>query len=679
MIPFGSLRYLSTPASPRSSHGLWQAILTRYTQRRQQRRKLLLLLAACLCLTTPAAQAHLFSPLFEALKPKSSTPTNAPQDTVSASMAAQDSNDANEVNNQYLDPTIASESAPLANITLNNEGSAVADTPQKLAHINTLNGQAVANVPPILNEPSLYALLDAEFAAKRGNTKRALTLYKQQSFKEDATAVFERALKLSLNNEDVSASLDFAKAWQDENPDHVPAWFYVAHLALKAHDYALAGETLNRILRYDPRADLSEILIGIYPNTDSDKRELLAALQPIDSEQNASISVLKAGLLYQFNEAEVALSHINRALENQPDYVPFITLKADILRKIQPEVAVLSYINQARLRIPDSKSLYLYEIRYLLDLNQSEQAWTLLLEANKRFNEDAEITLLAALVSLDIEQYRSADQLLNRLAKNPLYLNQAYYYLGISAERQLRFEQAKYYLNGVMQEDLVLAARKKVVELELLNNNYAAAIFTLQKMRQQFEFFAPDSYVMQAEILLQQQQNTEALSLITLASRQYPDNELILFARAQLLDDVNDYVIKRALLNHLQALAPRNLSYQLSYAQLLLAHEPNAPQALALANAVVQIRYDDPRYDNELHLQALNILANNALTNENYAQVIEYLQTPYDVMPTLRSGVLLLRAYQGLGDNAQVETLLADLQQRFSFGQQNINDRVQLY
>lgn len=541
--------------------------------------------------------------------------------------------------------------------------------------INSLPSQSVLEP----NEPSLYALLDAEFAADRGDSRRALTLYKQQSFKEDATAVFERALTLSLKNENVDSSLQFAKTWQDQNPDHVPAWFYVAHLALKAHDYELAGKTLNRILRYDPRADLSEILIGIYPNTDSDQRALLAALQPIDSQQNASLSVLKAGLLYQFNEPEAALFHIDRALSRQPDYVPFITLRADILRKIEPADTVVNYVNQARLRNPSSKSLYLYEIRYLLDLKQSQEAWALLIEAHERFDDDAEITLLAALVSLDIEEYRRADQLLNALAQNPNYLDQAYYYLGISAERQQRFAQAKYYLNGVMQEDLVLTARQKVVALELMDDNIDAAIATLLKLRQQFEVFAPDTYVMQADILWQQNSADTALNLLTQASRKYPDSEMILFARVQLLNDKTDYVVKRTLLNHLQALDPSNIAYQLDYAQLLVANERDPAEGLALAQAVIDIRYDDPRYDNELHLQALNILASNALNNGDYTQVIDYLQTPYDVLPTLRSGTLLLRAYQGLGDNAKVNRLLSDLQQRFSFGQHNVNDRVQLY
>ncbi len=637
-----------------------QILLPAIMNRLRLRRKRALLLAAFLCLGTPA-HAHLLSPLFDALLPDSLS-SNRPSSKNSKLQTSTTQNNS------------VSETTDNNNFYRNNDK---AQTAGQLVNVKGL--PALTVLKPMLNEPSLYALLDAEFAAARGNDRRAVAIYKQQSFKEDATVVFERALGLSLRNEDIDSSLQFANTWLDQNPDHVPAWFYVAHLALKAHNYSLAGETLNRILRYDPRADLSEILIGIYPNTDSDQRELLAALQPIDSEQNASLSVLKAGLLYQFNEPEVALVHIERALVRQPDYVPFITLKADILRKIEPPPTVLNYVNQARLRNPGSKNLYLYEIRYLLDLKQSTEAWELLLEAHNRFDDDSEITLLAALVSLDIEEYRSADQLLNMLAKNPNYLDQAYYYLGISAERQQRFEQAKYYLNGVMQEDLVLAARKKVVAFELLNNNVDAALATLQTLRQQFEVFAPESYVLQADVLWQQGEADEALRLLTRASRKYPNSEVILFARAQLLDDVKDYVIKRTLLNHLQALDPRNLSYQLSFAQLLLSNDRSSEQGLNLATAIIQIHYDDPRYANELHLQALNVLASSALANDEYAQVINYLQTPYDVLPTLRSGELLLRAYQGLGDSDRVEALLADLQQRFSFGQHNVNDRIQLY
>lgn len=653
-----------------------QTLLRAMIRRFWQRRKLALVLAACLCLS-PYAQANVLDPISNPLSKLWKLSSSLVMSTDNSSTNSPDDDLA--TNNDFDTQSLATNSA----ITINEFSFSTSPLAALPLDTFSLEGEALEDDLSVddsaSDEPSLYALLAAEFAVDRDDLNQGLKIYKQQAFKKDATAVFERALNLSLSYEAVEDSLIFAKEWQDENPDHVPAWFYVAHLALKAHDYALAGETLNRILRYDPRADLSEILIGIYPNNDEDKRELLAALQPIDSQQNASISVLKAGLLYQFNEPEIAIIHIDRALASQPDYVPFITLKADILRKIEPAQTVVNYISQARLRNADSKSLYLYEIRYLLDLKQSVSAWELLLEAHNRFKEDAEITLLAALVSLDIEEYTSADQLLNTLAKSPNYLDQAYYYLGISAERQQRFEQAKKYLNRVMQEDLVLAARKKVVDFELLAGNAPGAIITLQKLREDFEVFAPETFVLQADILWQQNQSDAALELLSRASRKYPDSEEILFARVQLLDDREDYVIKRTLLNHLQTLNPSNLSYKLSYAQLLLANDRSSTQGLDLAQAIIEIRYDDPRYDNELHLQALNVLASNALANNNYTQVIDYLQTPYEVLPTLRSGVLLLRAYQGLQNNEKVEALLADLQQRFAFGQQNVNDRIQLY
>lgn len=92
----------------------------------------------------------------------------------------------------------------------------------------------------------------------------------------------------------------------------------MTHLALKAHEYELAGEKLNQILQYDPDADLSQILIGIYPTETRDQAELLATLNRLDIKNNPSLLVMKAGLLLQFQQPKAALVAINRALKNQP-------------------------------------------------------------------------------------------------------------------------------------------------------------------------------------------------------------------------------------------------------------------------------------------------------------------------------------------------------------------------
>lgn len=649
------------------------------------------ILSFSVCLTLPA-QANIFDPILRILIPSYKSNDDANNET--ASDNTEDNTPQTTEQNAHQDRQSKDNDDSFKSSTAAMPSVSSKSSSQSLTTNSLTTNHAPSNniIEDKDNQPSLYQLLTAEFEADRGQPQVALQIYKQESLKKNATAVFERALNLSLTQEAPEQSLMFAYQWQTQNPDHVPAWFYVAHLALKAHNYELASETLSRILRYDPRADLSQILIGIFPETEADQRELLTTLQQLDNEQNASLSVIQAGLLLRFNEPKAALMHINRALEIQPDNIPFITLKADILKRLndtdnallngnfhQPDPQVILFLDKSIKRLPEAKALYLYKIRYLLEQQQSKNAWEQLLQAHEKFKEDDEITLLAALVGLDISQYPQADALLKTLLEHPAYVNRAYYYLGISAERQHHYHQAKTYLSNVMQEDLVLAARKKIVAFLLLENHVDEAIETLKQLREQFDVFAPDSYILQADILRQQGFIEKAKALLVEANEQYPDDESLIFAHAQLLDDEKDFSKKRNLLKYLINLNDENLTYQLNYAKLVLTKEPNNQQALNMANKIIHIRYDDPLYDNELHLQALIILANHALQQQQFTKVIEYLQTPYDVLPNLQSGILLLKAYQGLGEDDKVATLLADLQKRFGDGQQNIADLLQSY
>ena len=200
MIFFGSSFRLQPMHHDQSRlRALLHAIIERLCQRHQ----LTLSLAVCLCLGLPA-HAKYVSPALTA--PILNTDL-ANSSTTSAAKAS---------NTDILAQT-ANEIAPLPSST---------EQSQLAVNSADANNQALTNqTQSELGEPSLYALLDAEFAADRDDNKRALTIYKQQSFKQDATAVFERALSLSLRNESVEDSLRFAKTWQDQTPTTCPLGF----------------------------------------------------------------------------------------------------------------------------------------------------------------------------------------------------------------------------------------------------------------------------------------------------------------------------------------------------------------------------------------------------------------------------------------------------------------------
>ena len=532
---------------------------------------------------------------------------------------------------------------------------------------------AAATLPPVAAlstqqasaQPSLYAIMMAEFDADRGRMPQALATYKQQSFLADAAPVFERALGLSLQHEQPEDALIFANDWQQQNPDHIPAIFYVTHLALKAHQYELAGQKLNQILQYDPDADLSQILIGIYPTQTRDQAELLSTLNKLDIKNNPSLLVMKAGLLLQFQSPKAALVEINKALKKNPKSPAFLTLKADILQALTTPQAVSVFIEQARKAVPTNKGLFIYQIRYLLNQGKSQQVWQQLnAPANKKFLADEEIKLLAALVGLDLKHYTAANKLLRQLTASANFKDQAYYYLAVSAERQALISDAIVFYGKVMQPDLVLKSRQQQIELLLSQQRYSEAIASAIKLREQFDRFTAQSYILQANILRQDNQLPQALALLNSAQTSLPENSDILFAKVQLLPE-EDFAAKLRLLKELLRISPSNMDYLLAYAQTLVNLKQNSEEVAGLLAPLVN--------DKEVGLKARQILAQQALHQADNAAVISLLSDNFDIIPDVISGLLLQQAYQNLGNQTEATRIEQILRNELDYQPEKIN------
>ena len=224
----------------------------------------------------------------------------------------------------------------------------------------------------------------------------------------------------------------------------------------------------------------------------------------------------------------------------------------------------------------------------------------------------------------------------------------------------------------------MLDATNKVVGFYLADNNTTDAIKTLIRLRDEFENYATDSYILQAEIYLRQNNQQKAKDLLTVANREYPDDDRLLYASFQLLENELEPQDKRQAINRLLEIDEYNPRYRLADAKLRLSQNANDDDALSTAEEISNISFDDPEYDSQLQLDALLVLGNHALAAQNYEAVIDYLQAPYEVMPNLNVGITLLRAYQGLGNNEAVANLLADLQSRFA-NSSAITDDSQIY
>ncbi len=292
--------------------------------------------------------------------------------------------------------------------------------------------------------------------------------------------------------------------------------------------------------------------------------------------------------------------------------------------------------------------------------------------------QSPDVALLTALVGLDTNQYDKAIEVLTPLTKNPQFASRTHYYLGIGYERKNDFVNARHHYERVSDVENVLDASTKVVGFYLLDHDVDKAIATLIRLRDDYEMFSADSYILQAEILIRQGDKQGAQDLLSMANRDYPDDDRLLFASFKMLQNDLNTDDKRSAIDKLLQIDPYNLEYQLADARLKLSQNPSDPEALQTAKTISELNISDPNYDTDLQLEALKVLASSALAQANYTAVIDYLQTPYDVAPNLDVGILLLRAYQGLGQNDRVMELLTDLQNRFAFGKNN-TDNIQGY
>lgn len=515
--------------------------------------------------------------------------------------------------------------------------------------------------------PSLLALLAAEFAADRDDLLTALALYKQESAKPNAAAVFERALGLSLQLESATESLSFAKSWQDNNQDHIPVWFYVTHLAIKAGDYETAVANLNMILDYDPNADLGRIFEGILPSDREALAQLAHALQTVNSDHNASLSALKAGLFAQLGEHKVALLWANQAIAIQPKNLAFLTLKADMLQGTQQFAKLQQFLSNAIKRTTGDtqKQLSLYQIRHLIDNHELKTAWRLLKVAHKRFADDPEIALLASLVGLDVKAYDEAGKILLKLTEVEPYKAQAHYYLGIAYERQNQIVSAMAHFAQVDDPEWLMNAQKKLLTHHLNAGELDKALGLLVALRQNHTSFASESYRLQADILVGIGQVANAKTLLAQAVSEYPDDSELLFASSRLLDDEKEYGQKLDNFIHLQQLEPYNPRYQFEQARLILLKNPKDKLALNDIIKVSELGQNHPDYDANLHQDVVLFLARHDLRMGNFNAVINRLSSLYDHSPNLPMGELLLRAYYGLGNQEKVNVLLSDLLGRF--------------
>ncbi|MEQ1246495.1 tetratricopeptide repeat protein [Acinetobacter soli] len=521
---------------------------------------------------------------------------------------------------------------------------------------STAHGQAVDEFhPAALNTDALKQSMIAEFALAYDDIPTAIHNYTVLAIKSNSTTIKQRALDIALEYNDLKAALDIATHWVVQEPEDVPALFYLAHIALRAHEYKLAANTLDKILTIDPNADLEQILAGIAPESKEDRENLLATLKTSKEKENPSILVMIAGFEAQNGHLEDALNNTNKALKKRPKVTGFILMKANLLTSLGEIEETQKWLAKSSRRHRDNLDVRLAEARFLIRHSEPQLALKKLEDIIKMWPDNEDAKFIAGLTSIDLKYYEKAEQYLVDLRYSAKYQNDAYYYLAVNAERKQHFETAKAYYR-LVDGSLYMVSRRNLVSIFEKQGNLNDALRFLTQERVNYPQHASFLYQAQAEILKKMGNKKAALRLLDEAIKNISDDPELIYAEVLMLDPFSDRDKLDRTLKQLLLIEPNSPTYLNAYAYTLALQNRRLDEARQYAQLALEYAPEQA--------SILDTLGYIAFLQNDFNAAIDSLGKAYAISQNVNIGVRLAKALYMQGNLTEFSQVLQQLKEK---------------
>jgi len=442
----------------------------------------------------------------------------------------------------------------------------------------------------------LYLLTSAEIAAQRGRFDVTLVNYVKAARESRDKGVIERAMRIAQSLNGDNAQQQLAELWLQVDPDSLQAHRVSAIQAVKRNELQLALEHMETIMTLGGDADFDNLAALAGNLAPSQQEELLSLYQemaqrhPGTPELEYSIALL----LKVTGAPEQALERLEPLLQSDPDFLPAIILKGDLLYLTGREREATSYLMTNTRRFPDSRQMGTLYGRMLISEGELQAAQDEFTRLVQRHPDTPALRLSLALVALENDQPELARDELTFLVEQGQHPNEANYYLGriedeagntaLAVEHYRSVDQGSYFLPALARSSALLAKEGRLVE----------ALDTLQTLRETRSQQAESFWLLEVNLLLDQDQQQAALESSTLALEHFPDNVEIRYARAMLQDSLGNTEAAETDLQRIIDEDPENAVALNALGYILTTRTQRLPEARQYIERALQLDPDNP-------------------------------------------------------------------------------------
>jgi tetratricopeptide (TPR) repeat protein len=384
----------------------------------------------------------------------------------------------------------------------------------------------------------LYLLLSGEIAAQRGRYDVVLVNYLKAAKQSRDIGVIKRTLRIAQSLNADNAQRQLANLWVEIEPENLQAHRVLAIQAVKQNDLEAALGHMETIMDLGGDADFDS-LAAMAGNLPVEKQQELLALyrqleqrHPDTPELQFSIALL----LKVTGEPQQALSQLEPLLEQNPNFQPALVLKGDLLYETGQKTRALEYLQRNTRRFPDNRQMGTLYGRMLIGEGELRLAQDEFRRLVARFTDVPGLQLSYALVALENGETDLAERELTRLIEQGHHTNEAHYYLGRMADQNDRSEQAIGYYQNVESGNYYFPALARASELKAEEGDLEGALNSIQTLRESNPEQAENFWLLEVNLLIDNDEPTQALETASNALEEYPENIRLRYARAMQLD-----------------------------------------------------------------------------------------------------------------------------------------------
>jgi tetratricopeptide (TPR) repeat protein len=446
-----------------------------------------------------------------------------------------------------------------------------------------------------LTDDMMYGILLGEVAAQRGDFGVSIENYLDAAKSAQDPRVAQRAMQIASYAHRYDLALVAARRWVELDGTSLDARKALTALALQTGNLDEVVTQLDYLLRAtdDPEEGF-RVVTAVLARLEDKKAALDATRKLADRYPDnayALLSVCRIAVLAE--QLDTALQSVDRALVLQPDLPEAIILKAQVLIRQEHKDEATSLLKAATEKAPDNAELAFAYGRMLLDLDDLDGARAQYAKVVKLDPDYPGGLYSLALLELETHQFKAGEKHLKQLLKKQEDPN-AYYYLGYAASEQGKPKDALDWYLKVDSGDYRSQALLRAAEIMAADGEIGRMRDYLREMRQKNPDQAVELYLIEGQVLTNQDMHQEAYDLYTKALELAPDNEDLLYSYALAAEKLNRLDVTEATLRRLLEKNPDSVRTLNALGYTLADRTDRYQEALTYINKAYLQSPDDP-------------------------------------------------------------------------------------